>query len=115
MPLAAVPDGASLVSLRPYFDAWRTRPERRVGHFELSDEKSLINFINRFKNVENTVIFIKRLWFYDFRVTCIFNFHPAGPNDDKTGFGDFRASAVVNDAAEVIRLTGLPFFYGEVP
>ncbi len=114
IPLAYVQDGYRLESLVEYFNAWRTRPDRRKGHIKLNDAESFINYINRFKNFDNTVILISRTWYGRKKVTAIFNYHPAGPDDNKTGFGDFTASVVVSDVQNILQLTNIPYFMGEI-
>lgn len=42
-------------------------------------------------------MFARRSWLGKYIVTVIFNGHPAGAEDDMTGFGDFMAVTVTRD------------------
>ncbi len=99
VPVAVIPDGQQMISLRPFFDEWRNKPERRKGTVKLREE-SFIDYVKRYRNPETTVMYVRRvLWWW--RVTVIFNAAPAGPVDSDTGFGDFRAVTWTRDYVRV--------------
>jgi uncharacterized protein YfdQ (DUF2303 family) len=56
IPLAVVPKGKELKSLKPFFDEYLTQPERRKGRAALRTLDSLIDHANRFKD-EDSVLF----------------------------------------------------------
>ena len=120
IPLAVVHKDAQLVDLKPYFDKYRTRPEVRKGNVLLTQPASFVQFINRYKSTESTVIFVKMMADQEQRLVCIFNYHPISPDISATGAGDFRAELVgfeINSEliGPIVRETGLQIFYGDIP
>jgi hypothetical protein len=115
VPLACVPDGYTLQSLKPYLDEYRHRPERRTGTVKLA-LNSFVQYVDRYKNDETSVLFVRRTWLGKYRMTVIFNYFPAGPDEDLTGFSDFRAVTVAKNYAEfetTAKEIKLVSFYGE--
>lgn len=88
IPVAAMPKGMTLHSLHSFFDEYRHRPERRRGTVRLM-ACSFVDYVKRFRNPDTTVMFVSR-WILWHRVTVVFNYHPASPEDTETGFADFR-------------------------
>lgn len=96
IPVGVIPHDQQFINLKPFFDAWRTKPERRVGTVHLSPE-SFIDYVQRYRNQETTVLFVTPIWWGKYIITAIFNYHPAGSEEDMTGSGDFRAVTATRD------------------
>lgn len=111
VPIAAVPKGYKLKSLFKYFEEFRDRPARRSGTVILRDWSSFIRFLERYCNDAETVAFQER-----HKVTVIFDYHPPGPDLDKTGNGSFRA-VYKNKSLAPIDVTEIrcPIFQGKAP
>jgi len=56
-PLAIVPRGMELQSIKPFLDERRDHPERRTGTAVLESVDSFVEYVNRFKSETNTAIF----------------------------------------------------------
>lgn len=105
VPVGVIPNTHKIESLRPFFDEYRTKPERRVGSVALSAE-SFMEYVKRYHNKETSVVFreygehgffiIKKIAYF----TAVFNYHPSGPDDKQAGFGDFGAECRADQAQE---------------
>lgn len=113
VPLAALPRGWRLTSLKGYLDEYRHRPARRQGVIRLQ-ARSFPDYVNRYKNDDTTVLFVSRRLFWQ-RVTAVFDYHPIGPDQEQAGNATFRAWTVTRDAAALLKKMNLPVFYGEQP
>ena len=119
IPLAVVHKDAQLVDLKPYFDKYRTRPEVRKGNVLLTQPASFVQFINRYKSTESTVIFVE-MNTEQSRIVCIFNYHPISTDITDTGAADFRVELlgfkIDSDLiGPIVKETGLQIFYGAIP
>ena len=116
VPLAVVPKYSELQSLKPYFDEYRVKPERRKGTVYLEQE-SFVQYVNRYKNSDTTVLFVMKQWYArKWTLTCVFNYAPAGADDSMTGFGDFRAVTSVkkeDDIMDICRELNIAPWYGD--
>jgi len=84
IPLAIVPEGAQLESVKSYFDEYRTKPQRRKGTAALFDLSSFNAHANRFKSQDSAL-------FADPtpnapKLVAVLNYAPATSTD----FGDHR-------------------------
>ncbi len=117
IPLAAVPKGWRLESLFHYFDQWRTKPERRTGNIKLSPN-SFVNFTNRYKNSDQTVLFAKKTWIGKYKLTIIFDYYPRGSEINDTANAQFRATTTAKDYLEfedIAKKISVESFYGDAP
>lgn len=77
--LAAVPAGRTLVDLKPFYDAWRDRPERTTGTATLLTERSFIDHVMRFRATgAHCAVFVN---VQPPRLTAVFNYATAGGPD----------------------------------
>lgn len=116
VPVAVLPPGHTVESLKPILDAYRTRPEHREGIYRLQP-RSFVDFVQRFRNNDTMSIFISRslLWY---NITAVFDWHPSGGNMRDTGRAVFRAVTRTRNPDSLIRPLGLPttsIFYGSSP
>lgn len=85
IPVAIVPKGWRLESVKPMIDAFNPYPERKSGFVEISDDGSFLDHLNRFRDNDETVIFVDR----DDEnptITAIYNYHkPFEKGDDLEG------------------------------
>jgi hypothetical protein len=77
-PVAYVPKGMELKSLKGFLDQYLPTPERRKGSTQLADIDSFCAFVNRHKGAA-TVIFATPGDHPS--LTCVFDHDPEGPND----------------------------------
>lgn len=91
IPLASVPKSHRLVSLKPFFEQYRTRPEFRAGFTKHRTPESFIQYIMRYKADQQTVIFHSRVAFFWHWYEVVFDYHPAGPDLAAAGSCEFRA------------------------
>jgi|13_taG_2_1085334.scaffolds.fasta_scaffold24419_3 uncharacterized protein YfdQ (DUF2303 family) len=78
--VAVLPTGKTLKSVKPLFDEYRDKPERRTGTAALYDLSSFIAYVNRFKD-EDSAIFANN----DINnpsLTGIIDYHKAGYDGD---------------------------------
>lgn len=90
--LVGVPDEVPVVfmkgrdplstSARSFFEAFRTRPERKTGKAAVETVESFIDLVNRHKT-DDSVIFIKTGDCSAPTMTAVINYHPDGGKDDK--------------------------------
>ena len=90
VPLMALPEGWKLENLKPFLDKFRDKPERRAGKIGLQTAQSLIDFANRNKG-DDTVLFASA-GTIEAKITAIFDFTPAGTDQEKEGWKGFEAS-----------------------
>lgn len=78
--IAVVPKGMQVVDLKPYFDKFRTRPERLEQIVALTTADSVVDYVNRYKTD-------KALGFFDagqtMALTVAFDYHGAPITDGK--------------------------------
>lgn len=86
---AAVPKGKELVSVKKFIDEYRKEPERRTGTAVLNTEDSFVAHVQRYEG-PSTAIFARRD--KTPQMLAVYNYHPAGDDQRKAGFGDFRAA-----------------------
>lgn len=102
IPVAVLPEGLRLHTLKPLLDEYATTPERRSGTFRALDAASLISHANRFK-VPETVLFAHNKWQRPTErnpewvlpsVTAVYNYHRPAAHDgpDGAGWCDHRAT-----------------------
>ncbi len=115
IPIAAIPKGYKLKSLKKYFDIYRIRPEFREGTVWLADLGSFIDWVNRYKADSQTVIFDRRVFGFHF-YKAIFDYNPPGPNHTETGRGKFKAVYIGTEvnALSISNSTGLRVFKGKI-
>lgn len=88
--LAGVPDEVPVVfmkgrdplstSARSFFEAFRTRPERKTGQAAVETVESFIDLVNRHKT-DDSVIFIKTIDCAAPTMTSVINYHPDAGKD----------------------------------
>lgn len=95
-PIALIPDGMDIKSLKPLIDEWRTAPERRRGTTTTDRVQSFIDLTNRFSD-ENSALFARGAIDPDTNditatLTAILDYHPAAPEStpDNARFCDHR-------------------------
>jgi hypothetical protein len=98
-PLAIVPEGKALVSLKEYIDEYRLVPERRDGTAHLFDSASFIALTNRFKQPGVTAVFAKPEREAP-SFTTVFDYHGEGPEITNANALDHRASYAPQLSAE---------------
>lgn len=88
MPIASVPEGRALESIKPYLDEYASQPDRRTGNAILADLSSLAEWTNRHKS-KDSVLFCDT----DPKapsMTAIIDYHAEGDDNEKTArFGRF--------------------------
>lgn len=82
------PKGMAVHSVKPFLDAYRTAPERRVGTANLGDLASFIAHAVRFKDADSAV-FAHRDEDKP-SLTSVLDYHPAGEGNDRARFGKHR-------------------------
>jgi uncharacterized protein YfdQ (DUF2303 family) len=86
--VVSVPNGIALKSIKPFLDEYRTQPERRKGTAKLTDLRSFIDHVNRFKDAD-TVLFA-----CDSRtnpsITAVLDYHRAG-SEAEPRFGEHKS------------------------
>lgn len=87
--VALVPKGMELLSLKPFRDEYRIRPERKRGVAIVTDLDSLIALADRHK-IPDSVIFADRSRTSP-SITVIVNYHDEDTSDGLPRFGDHRA------------------------
>jgi hypothetical protein len=111
VPIAAIPKGYKLKSLKAYFEDYRTKPERRTGTITVKDWESFIAFLDRYCNDSTTVGFQDGK-----KVTVIFDYYPPGPELDQTGCGDFRLVYKHKDLKPIgVKELRIPIYQGKEP
>lgn len=85
--LAAVPQGASLKSVKPLLDEYLLAPERKKGTATLTDAASFVGHVNRFKDA-NSAIFGVRSQSAP-KLIGVLNYHEASAGAPR--YGDHRA------------------------
>ncbi len=100
VPVVALPPGWSVHGLKDHFEAYLSRPDRRVGSLTLKPD-SFINYVKRYKNDDSTVAFYRKRLFGGYGITVVFNTHPPGAEESLTGFGDFMAFTQVKNKHEL--------------
>lgn len=78
--LVALPSGVALHDVRPYLDAYRDKPERRVGTAVVTELGSFTKHVNRFKDADS-VLFAND----DMKLpslTAVLDYHRAGATSD---------------------------------
>lgn len=88
--LVGVPDEVPVVfmkgrdplstSARSFFEAFRTRPERKTGQAAVETVESFINLVNRHKT-DDSVIFVKTVDCAAPTMTSVINYHPDAGKD----------------------------------
>ncbi len=94
IPVGLIPHGFDVKSLKPLFEEWRTKPERKKGTVTLKSEQSFIDFVNRYKNAETTVIFAEaQLEDGDLSasIKAVFDYHPSSGDIEKAENAGFQA------------------------
>jgi hypothetical protein len=111
VPVAAVPDGMHLQSLQGFFEEWRHKPERRKGTIRLHED-SFVDYVKRYRNVETSVMFVRHfLWWW--RITVVFNYARASPEETETGFGDFLAITWTRDYTKMAQELNMTAWRGK--
>lgn len=80
-PIALIPEGMRLESLKSVIDEWRTTPERRKGIANVGRLDSFIDLTNRFKD-ENSALFAKgtvKGKTITAELQAVLDYHPAAP------------------------------------
>lgn len=93
IPVAIVPEGRRVMSLRPILEDFLQRPSRRRGTDTVYDPKSFVALVNRFGSTAEALIFADPDEKAP-RMVCVFNHHPEGPENpdgSKNGWRDHRA------------------------
>lgn len=80
-PFAVVPNGKSLISLKPLLDEFLKLPDRRRGTSKLSTVESFIEVVERFKS-EASAVFANPNRSSP-SIDAVFDWHPAGPDATK--------------------------------
>lgn len=86
-PVAAVPTGWALQSLKEMANQWRTKPERKIGNVTLQKEQSFVDFTLRNKNPDTSVLFASANFNSDppsASIKAVFDYHPGSPDIEKT-------------------------------
>lgn len=89
----AVPKGRTLHSVQKFLDEARDMPRRRVGQSSVRSARALIDFTNRYKNAETSVLFASP----DRKapsITTVFDFHPQSSDHLDAGWGEHRCRYV---------------------
>jgi uncharacterized protein YfdQ (DUF2303 family) len=86
---AVVPAGKAIVSLKPFFDELREKPDRRRGTATIRDLKSFIEFVERFKS-DNTALFANPDKGGP-SLTAVFDYHPHGGDATVADWSQHRA------------------------
>lgn len=114
VPIAILPSGKRVESLKKYIDEYATQPERRAGTATLRDLASFIAHVNRFKSADSSI-------FADPNpvrpsLTAVFDYHPGGPDVTAAAFGRHRsvyAAPVSEEWKAWIGINGKPLAQGE--
>lgn len=86
-PVAVLPDGKHLESLRPFLDEYiMAAPRRREGTALLEDPKAFIDLVNRHKDPDSVLFACARLT--EPSVTAVLDYHK---KDHSPRFGEHRA------------------------
>ncbi len=91
--IAVVPYGMNAVSLKPFLDEYRTKPDRRTGTATVDTLGSFMDLANRFKNDDSAVFARAQVTenAISASLTAIFNYHPANGENTDAQFSDHRA------------------------
>lgn len=118
VPVAVVPEGFRIESLKTFFEEYRRKPATRTGVVEFHSDLSFVAFVNRYKDAKQTVIFIDNQKKNRTVITAIFDYHPEGSVITDTGAGEFRAvfeTWGTSAVPEIIRTAAVPHFWGKAP
>jgi hypothetical protein len=92
---AVVPDGKKLISIMPFLNELRGKPERRVGTAKVRDAVSFISYANRFKG-PNSVVFASPDRSTDEKhvpspkILAVLDYHVAGGDNTAAAYGQHR-------------------------
>lgn len=89
------PENQSVTDLKEITEKYQEAPDRRKGNTRLGRTGSFIEFVNRYKTNDLSIIFARGLvsgHSIDASVQAVFNPHPAGEYQNVAGHGDFTAS-----------------------
>lgn len=86
----SVPSGRSAVSIKPFLDQYRTRPERKKGTSAMATIASFVDQVNRSKDAD-TIIFADVANRAAPRLIAVFDYNKAGPAGEPR-FGEHRAN-----------------------
>lgn len=75
--VAILPEGKTILDLKPILDNWLDKPERRKGTAKLTDAASFVAHVNRFANKESAVFANPDPAAPS--LTAVFDYHAAGP------------------------------------
>lgn len=92
-PALVLPAGLQAHSVKPFFDAYRSKPERRKGIASFSVVASLIEHVNRFKD-EDSALFASEGNLEASKnptITAVLDYHRKGAAGDPR-FGEHRAA-----------------------
>lgn len=87
VPLVVVPHGKKVLDLKPYFDQYRIRPERKRGTATLTTIESFIAHTNRFKDGESA-IYLDDMNDRAPKLIGVLDYHEKGPGHAR--FGEHR-------------------------
>lgn len=104
-PVAALPPGWTLASLKPTLDAYRAKPERVKGVIRADNVDSFINITNRFKG-ENSALYFQgeaTETSVEASLLSVLNYHPQGGDDTKAEWCDHRVQHSFETSPELER------------
>jgi len=114
IPFALVPEHMTLKSVKPLFDEYLEKPERRKGYSIANDDHAFIQIVNRFK-AENSAVF-RDAYITDTSIRAslraILNYHPQSPEDTKADWCDHgvKYDFPLSESMEVwLEKNGQPF------
>lgn len=89
-PIAIIPDGFQVESMKRYIDEYKTKPDRRQGRLQAFDVASFIEMTNRFKGEASAVFRKSTITTTNFAASlkAVLNFDPAGADNKAADFGD---------------------------
>ena len=91
VPVASVPRGRDVLSMKRFVDEYAGKPDRRSGTAEVCSVPSFCELVNRFKDTDSAV-------FVDVRnekapkLIGVLDYNKASPNNDDARFGQHRVT-----------------------
>lgn len=90
MQVCVIPKGKEIVSIKQFFDEYRTRPERRRGTATLTTLESFIAHVKRHRD-DASVVFSDTADRKAPKLIAVYDYNEAGGDVTKARFGEHRA------------------------
>lgn len=98
VPVAMLPNGVRLESLKVHFDQWATKPDRRTGTAHVRDAKSFVDHVNRQKSGDSVIFAVPDR--ATPKLLAVYDYNPATPDVTDAKFMRHRAEYAVQTSDE---------------